>query len=117
MIVHVPDKLFQIIGTEEGVNKILERFTTLNMDGDSIVLNKDHRKKLQLLFDCIIANGDELIAKVTKLNGVSIAGSQYTFSAEQLSRIKDQADFYGKKPKEYIQEIVSNYMGQMMGEV
>lgn len=117
MIVHIPDGLYEKCGSsEDKINNIVKQFYKYEGE-DPLILNRAQKKKLQLMFDAVVVSGEDLVQKVEKLNSVSVAGAAYSFSNEQLLRIKEQADFYGKDSKVYIQEIVSTYMNQMLGEV
>lgn len=119
MIVHMDDELFEKCGgSEENIVKLLKTFGKYNVIEKAILLSPEEVERIQKATDTIVSSGKDVVSIVERLSSMSIAGSRFQFSPGQLTRLKEQADFYEKPVKEYTSELVARKMTELLsGEI
>lgn len=117
MIVHVDDALFEQCGGEEGIVKILKIFGKYELGEKTVVLSKEETERVQRATDSVVGSGKDIVKIVEGLSAISVNGARFTFTPQQLTRLKEQADFYERTLKEYATEVVGRKMAELFGEV
>lgn len=117
MIVHVEDALFEQCGGEEGIVKILKVFGKYEIGEKMVVLSKEETERIQRATDSVVSSGKDIVKIVEGLSSMSVNGAKFSFTPQQLTRLKEQADFYEKPLKEYAAEVVGRRMAELAGEI
>lgn len=115
MRVTIPDQLadvYQAVATKQGlslddvVSRQLRRFQTLIASPRVVVLGPDHLDALELkLHGGQIPSPEDLIAKVSRLAGVSFCGIDLQLTPAQVEELAHRAERQGKSVEALVQEI------------
>lgn len=99
-------KRYGVKGTYDRMRKVLEEMQYVDASDRYILLSGDARRAVEAIFQKVISTPDELVKLTARLNAVSIAGAQMTFTSDELERIKEQASFFSKTTEEFIMDMI-----------
>ena len=114
MIVRMDDMLYEQCGGEEEIVKILKKYGKYKSE-KTVVLSQEETERVQRATDSVVSEGKDVVKIVEGLSSMSVDGAKFTFTPAQLTRLREQAQFYEKPVKEYAREVVSRKMAELFG--
>lgn len=113
----VPDETYDTLRkqakdkTEKGVaSEILariERFKDAPPSDRVLVLQAPERRQLERLFQTTLGSVEDLISKVRRLCSVSFGTVEVPFTYDELIRLREQAEFHGWTPEQFVTMVSS----------
>lgn len=117
----IPDETFETYVTKFGLpgcyaqmRSAVEAFKNFDKNDRYVVIHGDVRRDIEAIFQTTVDSQDKLAKLIKNLNSVRIQDVDIRFSAEDLSRIEEQASFHGKDKETFIKEMVEEIVATMM---
>ena len=92
----------------------LKKFENTSINEKMLVLTGPERAQLEEMLQVTINSVADLIKEVKHLTTIKIEGVEVAMEPELLAQLKDQADFYGRTPAEYLTELVQQNLMQLI---
>lgn len=93
----------------------LERYQDSSPFDRVLVLNQDHRRRLEKLWSGPIENLDQFVEWIEKLHSIDVLNVKVPLTHNQANQLAAQAKFYQKTPRQHIEEIILRLLRQNIG--
>jgi len=80
----------------------------------ALILSTAQRQALEALVQTTIADGDDLVAKVTKLATFTIGPVSRALTDGELQRLRMQAEFHGWTPEAFLTLTINELIDRLM---